>query len=310
MVLCYSRGVLLVVWFPFLLLLLLFPALSIILRDTRGGRGSTPQESLLFLNGLMAGSVPKRPAGADCWMLHPFPVSHARPWSVSLGSDGSRNATNCNSIDRGHCNSRIANSDSSPSKTLLPNTRQEAPCLLLGGGLSLNPALVFALAARRLLKQPLEKLTQGDSGPRAEAREAAAAAAIVCTPVTVEGGSGGDGSIAFLRLKAAPRSGAAGGCGGRGGCVLLRAVGPLDESSGGLRRFASLLESGCWRAASGATGAGQGKTGVCRTCCNMHISAPAATDRTYGSAATDNAWCMGLMPSSFAAYTELLLPQA
>lgn len=266
MVLCYSRGVFLVVWFPFLLLLLLFPAVSSLLGDTRGGRGPTPQGGFLFLEGLMAHSVPKRPAGADCWRLHPFLVSHARRWSVSFCSDSSRNVANCNRIERGHCNNRLANSDSSQSKTLLPNNRQELPCLLLGGGLSLDPALLFALAARRLLEQPLKKLTQGDSGPRAEAREAAAAAAIVCTPVTVEGGSGGDGSIAFLRLKAAPRSGAAGGCGGRGGCVLLRAVGPLDESSGGLRRFTSLLESGSWRAASGATGAGQGKTGVCGTC--------------------------------------------
>ncbi|CDJ39497.1 hypothetical protein, conserved [Eimeria tenella] len=130
------------------------------------------------------------------------------------------------------------------------------------GVVSFSATTASVPGSRRLLEQPLKKLTQGDSGPRAEAREAAAAAAIVCTPVTVEGGSGGDGSIAFLRLKAAPRSGAAGGCGGRGGCVLLRAVGPLDESSGGLRRFTSLLESGSWRAASGATGAGQGKTGA------------------------------------------------
>ncbi|CDJ35588.1 uncharacterized protein EMH_0004800 [Eimeria mitis] len=146
----------------------------------------------------------------------------------------------------------------------LVNGPQEPPCRLLGGGLSLNPSLIFALAARRLLQQGLQQIRQLDDAP-ASAEGAAAAASVsdvVFSPVTVEGGSGGDGSIAFLRLRAAPRSGAAGGSGGRGGCVLLRAVGASEEAAGAHRRLSALKESGCWRAASGGIGAGQGKTGA------------------------------------------------
>ncbi|CDI87516.1 hypothetical protein, conserved [Eimeria praecox] len=147
----------------------------------------------------------------------------------------------------------------------LVNRPQERPLHLLGGGLSLNPSLIFALAARRLLQRELQQLCQPGEVPEAPtgaASFAAAASDAICTPVTVEGGNGGDGSVAFLRLRAAPRSGAAGGSGGRGGCVLLRAVGASEEAAGAPRRLSALKESGCWKAASGGIGGGQGKTGA------------------------------------------------
>ncbi|XP_026192213.1 uncharacterized protein LOC34621920 [Cyclospora cayetanensis] len=141
----------------------------------------------------------------------------------------------------------------------VPGNPQVSPYRLLGGGLSLSPSLVFALGSRRLLEQQ-RKLAQEAHAGTAEA-SAAFTAEGTCTPVTVEGGSGGDGSVAFLRLRAAPRSGAAGGSGGRGGCVLLTAVSGPGEALADSKTSSSLRESGYWKAAPGVTGGGRGRTG-------------------------------------------------
>ncbi|KAL8274273.1 hypothetical protein Esti_001784 [Eimeria stiedai] len=162
---------------------------------------------------------------------------------------------------------RCSSSSSSYGRSSLTATTQGPPeeglYRLLGGGLVLSPTDVFALAARRLLQQQLHRLQQQQQPPS----QAAAAAAAVAFPITVEGGKGGDGALAFLRLRAAPRSGAAGGCGGRGGCVILHAVG--GPTTGGLRgphKTPLLLRDsgvgGCWKAAAGGVGGAQNKRGA------------------------------------------------
>ncbi|CDJ50858.1 hypothetical protein, conserved [Eimeria brunetti] len=188
---------------------------------------------------------------AAAWLQQP-PSSQCAPRrSISERSSSRCCCTNSSSRDNG-------------AAAFSVDSVQEPPCRLLGGGLSLNPSLIFSLAARRLLQQQLQHLGQPDVAHTAVSSGATAAATSdpVYTPVTVEGGSGGDGSIAFLRLKAAPRSGAAGGSGGRGGCVLLRAVGDPGEAASAPRRLSALSESGCWKAAPGGIGSGQGKTGA------------------------------------------------
>lgn len=240
---------------PLLLLLLLLPPSSSKIH-TSSSRGLATTRSVLAFGGLRTVNreVPGTTARAAEWLQQP---------PSTLWAPQRSTASECSKSSRCCC----MRSSSEASAAALPsaNSPQEPPFRLLGGGLSLNPSLIFALAARRLLQRELQQLFQpSEVAASAQAHSAVSAVAsdAVCTPVTVEGGSGGDGSIAFLRLKAAPRSGASGGSGGRGGCVLLRAVGASEEAPSVPRRLSAVGESGSWRAASGGIGTGQGKTGV------------------------------------------------
>lgn len=252
--------------FPFLLLLLLLLPLSSSERHTGSSVSLAGSRNIRLIGGLRAVSNAEQWATVrpTSWLHQPPPSLFNLP----------RNKAWVRSS-----NSRCWCTGSKPGAGLAPapsgNNKQDSPCRLLGGGVSLDPSLVFALAARRLLHQELQQLCHpGSSPPATEDATTSADSAAIFTPVTVEGGSGGNGSIAFLRLKAAPRSGAAGGSGGRGGCVLLRAVGAFDESAGSPRRLSALRESGSWKASSGGIGAGQGKTGVRRTVRCFRFSQP------------------------------------
>jgi len=73
--------------------------------------------------------------------------------------------------------------------------------------------------------------------------------------VTVRGGKGGDGCVAFLRLKYRPRSGPAGGDGGGGGDVVLVAGDSVNDLTD-LRRTRTLA------ARNGRQGEGKRHTGA------------------------------------------------
>ncbi|OEH77222.1 hypothetical protein cyc_05586 [Cyclospora cayetanensis] len=192
------------------------------------------------------------------WMCHPNRRAQRFRSSAPCSSPSRRIG---GGMELASCDGRL---EALPSNQIaadasVPGNPQVSPYRLLGGGLSLSPSLVFALGSRRLLEQQ-RKLAQEAHAGTAEA-SAAFTAEGTCTPVTVEGGSGGDGSVAFLRLRAAPRSGAAGGSGGRGGCVLLTAVSGPGEALADSKTSSSVRESGYWKAAPGVTGGGRGRTG-------------------------------------------------
>jgi GTP-binding protein len=70
------------------------------------------------------------------------------------------------------------------------------------------------------------------------------------TAITVKGGDGGHGCVAFLRESYRPKGGPSGGDGGRGGDVIIRADEALDT-----------LGRPLWEAPSGAHGMGKNMTG-------------------------------------------------
>jgi GTP-binding protein len=73
--------------------------------------------------------------------------------------------------------------------------------------------------------------------------------------ITVHGGKGGDGCVAFHREKFVPRGGPAGGDGGRGGSVILRA-------SDQLTTFGDMAAARVVRARPGAPGQGGKRAGA------------------------------------------------
>ncbi len=98
--------------------------------------------------------------------------------------------------------------------------------------------------------------------------------------LTVIAGAGGDGSVAFLRLKYQPKSGPSGGGGGDGGSVYLRARRDVDSLA--------ILSRHTYKAERGLHGLGKQMTG--RNGADLYIEVPLGTqvwDETSGELLAD-----------------------